>query len=339
MFQFQVNYRDKVRQFYVNGVVSSYSEVVGEIVSNISSLFGCVFQIEYINDENIWITLSESDQDVQDLFRCSAVIPSADFRRVKLRIVEGCSPLPGPRASNKREYADLTNDHDDNFAEKKSRTKLSFKNFDQDASTEISEVYKTPIDLDIEEKEKSILEMDSYLETLQEQRTELTSKYTFPVNKQGKQCSRCHLYQNHRRNNCPNDLCVSAVMCGDLGKHAEESGEVRDIDNKIQKATCDIKKERIDLENKRKCRDKLMGSFNKQIELELINSDRKRYLIATPFGVKPKQALINEHVAILERHYHGKVPQNVAAERHGFKRIIENSLSKLPKKRVKYLVN
>ena len=37
-----------------------YSKLVENIVTNISSLFGIVFQIQFLNDEGEWITLSEN---------------------------------------------------------------------------------------------------------------------------------------------------------------------------------------------------------------------------------------------------------------------------------------
>ena len=84
-FQFQVSYRGKIRQFYMPGEsekICDYSKLLENIVTNISSLFGIVFQIQFCNDEGEWITLSENMCDVRDLFRCAR--PIANFRRIKL---------------------------------------------------------------------------------------------------------------------------------------------------------------------------------------------------------------------------------------------------------------
>ena len=44
MFQIQDNYREIVRQFYINEILKDYSQLFESIVTNINSLFGCVFQ-------------------------------------------------------------------------------------------------------------------------------------------------------------------------------------------------------------------------------------------------------------------------------------------------------
>ena len=93
MFQIQVNYREKVRQFYINEILTDYSQLIESIVTNINSLFGCVFQVQYLNDEDIWITLGGNREDVRDMFRCSRIIENAEFKRVKIKIVEGCSHI------------------------------------------------------------------------------------------------------------------------------------------------------------------------------------------------------------------------------------------------------
>lgn len=153
------------------------------------------------------------------------------------------------------------------------------------------------------------------------------------VKRQGKQCSKCHLFQNHRKNNCPNDLCVSAQMCGDINKHQEETQELRDIDLKKQKLRAEIKREKQELDLKQKCAEKINSSFSKRMEQELINSNREKYLIQTQFGIKPRQALLNEHIAILERHYKGKMPHNIQSERPFFEKIINSAISKIPERR------
>ena len=68
MFQIQVNYREKVCQFYINEILTDYSKLIESIVTNINSLFGCVFQVQYLNDEDSWITLGENREDVRDMF-------------------------------------------------------------------------------------------------------------------------------------------------------------------------------------------------------------------------------------------------------------------------------
>ena len=59
-----------------------YSKLVENTVKNICPLFEQVFQIQFLNDEAEWITLSETMNDIRDMFRCAR--PIATFKRIKL---------------------------------------------------------------------------------------------------------------------------------------------------------------------------------------------------------------------------------------------------------------
>ena len=234
-FQFQVCYRGKIRQFYMPGEAETncdYSKLVENIVTNISSLFGVVFQIQFANDEDEWITLSENMCDVRDLFRCAR--PVANFRRIKIKIIEGCSPAPQQKEAQER--------HEDEAAwetpKPKKAKRLDFESY--------LTSYKTPIDMDISSKREELETMEIRLASYEEEYERVAYKYsggsTRKSNKSGKQCGKCHLFQNHRKNCCPNDTCVSAIMCGDVSKHPDESGELRDIADRKNKLSLDIKK-------------------------------------------------------------------------------------------------
>lgn len=121
-------------------------------------------------------------------------------------------------------------------------------------------------------------------------------------------------------------------MCGDVSKHMEENNELRELAEKKQKLTSEMRKERQELELKIKCADKINSSFSKRIELHLIETNRKKYLVQTAFGVKPRQALLNEHVSILERHYKGNIPADIDFEKSRFGSIIERGMAPLTKR-------
>ena len=120
------------------------------------------------------------------------------------------------------------------------------------------------------------------------------------ANKSGKQCGKCHLFQNHRKNNCPNDICVSAIICCDVSKHPEESRELRDVAERKNKISLDLKKAKQEIELKLKVKEKMNSSFEKRLEPILIDTNRKKYLAETAFGIRPRQALLNEDLVILE---------------------------------------
>ena len=329
MYQFQVNYRNKYRQFYVQSEIKGYSGVVEQIISNINTLFGVVFQIQYLNDENTWITLSENDEDIKDLFRCLKIVPFADFRRIKVKIVEGCSPAPTPTSDSTKSWQRTTGVSPPPAKHPKH---LSFEHVEDDSYAGITD-YKSPIELDIDRKKSQISCTEEQLEYYDTEYDKLVSRYTISRStKQEKQCGKCHLFQGHRKNNYSNDCCVSAIMCGDVSKHLEKNTELRDLVEKKQKLSTELRKERSEFELKMKCSDKINSSFGKRMESHLISSNRNRYLVQTAFGIKPRQALLNEHVSILERHYKGIFPSDIEFEKSRFASIIERGYAPLPRR-------
>ena len=325
-FQIQVSYRGKCRQFYTPCEAESewdYSSLVENIVTNISSLFGTVFQIQFLNDEQEWITPSENSCDMRDMFRCARIVPGADFRRIKIKIIDGCSPAQQTMASR---YDEETG-HDDMNRRKKPK-RLEFQDY--------LASYKHPIDVDIGNKKDELESLEAKLLNYEEEYERTAHKYsggsTRPTAKSGKQCGKCHLFQNHRKNTCPNDICVSAIMCGDIQKHHEESCELREIAERKNKASIDVKKIKQELDLKIKVKEKLNCSFEKRLEPHLIESNRKRYLADTAFGIRPRQALLNEDIAILERHYRGIFPSDIEYEKQNFQQIITRANTALPKK-------
>lgn len=308
-------------------MLSDYSQLIENIVINISSLFGVVFQVQYLNEESTWITLSETVADIQDMFRCSQIVNGAEFKRIKIRIVEGCSPAIN---SNKHSNEDVTTDTSEIT---KNPKRLRFSEEENDRGGLGS--YKTPIELDIQKKQTDISHLESELSYYEEQYDMVSAKYAVG-NARGsklgsKQCGKCHLFQNHRKTNCPNDFCISAQMCGDVSKHADETSELREIESRKQKINSELRKERLLLETQIKCAEKVNSTFSKRMEAHLIESDRKQYLVCTTFGIKPRQALINEHVSILEKHYRGKMPSDVEYEKTLFTSIIKTAMFTVPK--------
>ena len=87
----RTKFRDKYRQFYIDKTVT-YQELVSALRLNVPSLAGFEFQIVYINDGGTKITLYDNNLDVADLFRCSTAVINAEYRRVKISIIEGSFP-------------------------------------------------------------------------------------------------------------------------------------------------------------------------------------------------------------------------------------------------------
>ena len=227
---------------------------------------------ENLNDEAEWITLNENVNDIRDMFRYAR--PIATFRRIKLKIIEGCSPAaPKDEHSFHEEY---TRSGSDSPPKSKKAKSLDFE--------EYLTAYKIPIDIDINNKKEEVESLEIWLNNYEEEYERASNKFsggsTRVASKTGvKRCGKCHLFQNHRKNNCPNNTCVSVVMCGDVQKHPEECGELCEIVDRKNKLALDLKKAKQELELKTKVKEKLNSSFEKLLEPHLIDTNRnKKYL-------------------------------------------------------------
>ena len=91
--------------------------------------------------------------------------------------------------------------------------------------------------------------------------------------------------------------------------------------NTIEKDLVALKQQ---LKNKKAALLETRNSFKYRIETALINTDLDRYTFYTSRGRTPGQTVINNDIFILEKHYRGRVPINLADESKKFQRIIRD---------------
>ena len=72
-------------------------------------------------------------------------------------------------------------------------------------------------------------------------------------------------------------------------------------------------RESIDTRNK---------SFPEALKSYLINSNKQEYLVEYGDQIVPLTSKINIHLAILQKHYNGKIPENLEEESELFSQII-----------------
>ena len=333
-FQVQVAYcnNTKTRQVYLERTLN-YNEFMIQLVEKITSLRFAEFQVAYENDEGTWITMSDNQVDITDMYRCATPVNNAEYRRIKIRIMEGCSPVI-------RETTDC-----DRFGKERCYSNPKKLKFDSDGVTTCSQhlqqpvesddddPYVTPLELDIKAKKEELREMEAEMKIIELDIARENEKYVSNVVEDStkKRCSKCHLREGHSRKNCPYTECKSASVCGDISHpaHIDEKKELNILGKQRDDLNRDIKKKQIELKQKTELCETLMSSFEKKIEVALINSNRELYMVNTAAGPQPKRYLLNKHKNILRIHYGGKIPDNLEEAKKSFPKIIHRYTNKM----------
>ena len=204
--------------------------------------------------------------------------------------------------------------------------------------------FKTPTELmlaDLEEKAKlTEVEIQSgreYVEDLKQRYANPTLRVS--IDKTVSQCGKCHLRERHNRNRCPNGECLGPESCNDLDKHPTEKKFLSDAVSNLRAKEKELELTRQDIVNKKKAIKETQSSFKYQIQSALINSNITKYTFQTSNGRAMRQTAINNDAFVLEKHYRGHVPKNLAAEAKNFQYIIdkfnlENGIKTVTKKTV-----
>ena len=134
-------------------------------------------------------------------------------------------------------------------------------------------------------------------------------------------CSLCH-QSGHKKTSCNLSPCVTSLSCGKMRLH---KNELKNLET--QKATLKkLFKEKSDMEGEaekvRESIDIRNRSFPEALRSCLINSNKQEYLVEYNGQVVPLTSKINLHLAILQKHYNNKVPENLEEESTLFSEII-----------------
>ncbi|XP_062621333.1 uncharacterized protein LOC134282922 [Saccostrea cucullata] len=79
----------------------------------------------------------------------------------------------------------------------------------------------------------------------------------------------------------------------------------------LKKVERELLNKRTEYETRLKAKNSSAMSFAQKVRTHLINSNKKKYLIKTTEGYVPKSATVNIDLAKLEKHFKGKVPDDL----------------------------
>ena len=189
-----------------------------------------------------------------------------------------------------------------------------------------SYMYKSPMEkhlakitAQISEKELKILDSKREID-------DLTAKLESVIDHQAKYfCSHCHT-SNHRKSSCTSEMCTTALACGKMKYHKEENKKFETKQEALKK----LMHEKTDLETEsEKIRESIRNrnsSFPEAVKGYLINSNKSEYLIEYGDQIVPLTSKVNMHVAILQKVYKNKVPDDLESESLLFPAIISQQL-------------
>ncbi|XP_061192245.1 uncharacterized protein LOC133200470 [Saccostrea echinata] len=244
---------------------------------------------------------------------------------VNIKVSEGTSPGHFQSPTNPRS-GETTARKELNFQTPTTSTYQSECHSDGDEVLDFY-TYRSPIEQTIKDLTDDIKELET--ESVRDYALSMLEKYcTTPRNiGNGKQCGNCHLRLDHNARQCTIEKCVTSQQCGDVSKHPEEKSIVESANEHLKRLEKKkkMREKTLEHETKQKAIDSVKNSFNQKIRGYLINSDKGKYLLKTANGhYVPRSGIVNIDTAKLEKHFHGKVPDNLEQISRTFPTIIKN---------------
>ena len=138
-------------------------------------------------------------------------------------------------------------------------------------------------------------------------------------------CSNCHT-SNHRKSLCMLEMCTTALGCGKLKNHKAENKKFETKWEALKKLMCEKTDLKNELDKIRESISKRNRSFPEAVKGYLINSNKSEYLIEYRDQIVPLTSKVNMHLAILQKVYKNKVPEDLESESLLFPTIISQEL-------------
>ena len=329
--QVQVEYDiGKVRKFNIPDSPCTFDELKGDIQSRIPSLMGKVFGIQYLDDENCWV-IASTDTCIREAFRCAKIIEGTAIRRMKLKTFEGCSPDVGHFQTTKRSQLRPKCLFSDDSPESSNLSDFCEVGFSERSSS-VDErtrkpIYKSPLQLLIDELEDDIHVKNVELESAKEHVRLLEEKYSNPnlkIDRSKAQCGQCHMRLGHTKRNCELGSCEGPQMCNDLDKHEFAKKQMTDATSTVKNLTKDLEKLKQSLQLKKQTFENTNDTFFSKVLPYVVNTDIEKYYPVGTYGIRQlAMGAIHPDIAILDKHFRGIVPKDLENASKFFSQILE----------------
>ena len=298
----------------------SFASLVHDIQSRCPSLDFLnerTMRLRYLDDEDSWINLNFDDlRGFTELWQCARVVPEREFKRVKLRAgVLGSPVQAGVSSSSTSSTVVRTAPFVPSASEATHEEQSSFQ-------LKTSSIVSTssPVDRMLARKLENIEIATKELQNITAQKENferelsqavLLNTGTLSV------CGKCHLKLGHTRRNCDGEDCTSVMFCGILDRHPQDKSRRRSLAQNMIKCERQLANLQSDYNNKLQAYKSVEDSFARKIETEIIASHPSKYISN---GVK-NWALLNKHVALLQKKCNGKLPP-----RHTVTRLLDEAV-------------
>lgn len=319
--QLQIEYGPgRVQKFKIPDVPCTYQEFICDIQCRIPILRNIDFGVKYLDDEDTWIIMY-SDMCVEEAFRCARTIAATNFRRLKIQTyVENQPPVETKKEETQKELVR-------NIANKSATVSSPCP------------LYKTPMQILIDELEDSVNIKKVELESAHEHLAQLELKYSNPGLKPDKtkgQCGQCNLRLGHTKRNYDYGVCEGPHICGDIDKHDIEKKQLLDASQNVKTLNRDLEKLKQSLVSKKEIHRETCQSFFSQVIPHLVNTNIDKYYPVGSFGLRAlNMTAVQPDIAILEKYYRGKVPRNLEVECVRFQNIIKDNQTEIDLKNFK----
>jgi hypothetical protein len=138
------------------------------------------------------------------------------------------------------------------------------------------------------------------------------------IDKSRDQCGQCHT-----KRNCEYGQCEGPHICGDIDKHEVEKKQLLDASQNVKTRNRGLEKLKQSLHSKEEISRETCQTFFSQVVSYLVNTDADKYYPVGAYGLRAlNMRAIQPDMAILEKHYRGKVPRKLEEESAGFQAII-----------------
>lgn len=195
---------------------------------------------------------------------------------VNVKVLDGMSPVtPLPKDTTRRD--DLP---------RVSKRHLQFPEVEFSDDINSKATYKSPMEIDIMDKETCIREKELELSYYKAKFDRMDMEYNPKVPRGSRNlCHKCHGREGHTKSKCPHPPCEDVMSCGEIDMHPDKKKELQEMASLKNKCEAELKKLKNELEVKKSVYNSVSQSFENKIHSHLIRTNPSKYLLN---GVGPE---------------------------------------------------
>ena len=183
--------------------------------------------------------------------------------------------------------------------------------------------YSTPLEKHLNKIHGQIQDKQSRIDSLKESIQKFLDLTTSNSGTFGSySCGRCHQF-NHKKPKCRENPCLSAISCGQLKLHKDESKRVDTQKAEVRKLQKEMDSLQVQADKTSETMKTMAKSFPTVVRGPLIRSNPSEYLTKNRGQWIPLTRKINLHLSILQKYYQNKIPEHIESESTNFQSIID----------------